>query len=193
MEGGAPSPPERRGWVNYVQAVHPITAAIAELLSHDHVRRMPPRRRAPAHPEPVARKSVIVFVTVCTAKRKPILANRAAVAALRWAWRAADGWTVGRYVIMPDHLHLFCAPIRADVTLNQWLRYWRSLASRRWPYPDQQPIWQPDLWDTQLRRGDDYDAKWEYVRNNPVRHGYVESADAWPFSGEVDVLEWEGV
>jgi len=92
---------------------------------------------------------------------------------------------------MPDHLHLFCAPVRSHITLQQWLRYWRSLASRRWPYPQQQPIWQPDVWDTQLRHGDHYEAKWEYVRNNPVRHGYVQTAEAWPYAGEIAVLEWE--
>ena len=32
---------------------------------------------------------------------------------------------------------------------------------------------------------------WEYVRNNPVRHGYVETAAAWPFAGEIEVLAWE--
>jgi putative transposase len=78
------------------------------------------------------------------------------------------------------------------VTLAQWLRYWRSLASRRWPYPDQQPIWQSDFWDVQLRCEDDYEAKWEYVRNNPVRHGYVRNADDWLFAGEIEVLAWAG-
>jgi REP element-mobilizing transposase RayT len=175
-----------------LQTAHRISAAIAKLLARGDPRWMPPRRRTPAHPEPRGLKSVIVFVTLCTAKRKPILANPAAVATLQRAWRDADGWAVGRYVIMPDHLHLFCAPARDEVTLKQWLRHWRSLASRRWPYPEEQPIWQPDLWDTQLRQGDDYEAKWEYVRNNPVRHGYVETADAWPFAGEIAVLEWEG-
>jgi len=152
---------------------------------------MSPRRRTPAHPEPVTRQPIIVFVTACTARRKPILANPAALATLQRAWREADGWIVGRYVILPDHLHLFCAPVREEVTLAQWLRYWRSLASRRWPFPDEQPIWQPDLWDTQLRHGDDYEAKWEYVRHNPVRHGYVATPDAWQFAGEIEVLEWE--
>ncbi len=153
---------------------------------------MPTRRRAPPHPDPIARRSVIIFLTVCTANRRPLLANPAAAATLHRAWRAADAWAIGRYAIMPDHLHLFCAPLRMEVTLTQWVRFWRSLASLRWPYPDQQPIWQPDFWDTQLRRGDDYEAKWEYVRQNPVRHGYVATPEAWPFAGEIAVLDWEG-
>ena len=153
---------------------------------------MSPRRRTPAHPDPRGGHPLIIFVTVCTASRKPILADVSAGATLQQAWRDADAWAVGRYVIMPDHVHLFCAPVRYEVTLAQWLRYWRSLASRRWPYPDQQPIWHSDFWDVQLRREDDYEAKWEYVRNNPVRHGYVRNADDWPFAGEIEVLAWAG-
>jgi len=29
------------------------------------------------------------------------------------AWQLAKSWSVGRYIVMPDHLHLFCVP--ADV------------------------------------------------------------------------------
>jgi REP element-mobilizing transposase RayT len=153
---------------------------------------MMPRRRIPAHPPPVARPSLIVFVTICTALRKPILADPVATATIRRPWHDADGWAVGRYVFMPDHLHLFRAPAREDITLVQWLRYWRSLASRRWPYPDQHPIWQANFWDTQLRHADDYATKWEYVRDNPVRHGLVHHADAWPFAGGIGALDWIG-
>jgi putative transposase len=52
-----------------------------------------------------------VFVTVCAKHRKPILANPEAHNALRDAWQRAENWLVGRYMIMPEHIHLFCAPI----------------------------------------------------------------------------------
>ena len=35
-----------------------------------------------------------------------------------------------------------------------------------------------------------YDDKWEYVRNNPVRHGYATKADDWPYQGELNELRW---
>src|SRR5256885_6005252 len=42
-----------------------------------------------------------------------------AVAAILNAWKTADHWLVGRYVIMPDHIHLFCAPVdRKSTRLN---------------------------------------------------------------------------
>ena len=52
------------------------------------------------------------------------------------------------------------------------------------------PIFQRDCWDTQLRRGENYHEKWEYVRNNPVRRGLVANADEWPFGGVLNDLLW---
>ena len=51
-------------------------------------------------------------------------------------------------------------------------------------------LFQRECWDTQLRKGDSYAVKWEYVRNNPVRRGLVDNVDAWPYQGEMNVLEW---
>jgi len=60
----------------------------------------------------------------------------------------------------------------------------------RWPHPEEQPIWQRDCWDTQMRRGQSYSEKWEYVRRNPVRAGLCTSADEWAFQGEMNFLTW---
>jgi REP element-mobilizing transposase RayT len=98
---------------------------------------------------------------------------------------------VGRYVIMPNHLHFFCAPSDESVVLTRWAQYWKALASRSWPRRNERPIWQRDLWDTRLRHGDSYEAKWEYVRSNPVRHGLVTTADQWPYQGELTALWWD--
>jgi len=150
-----------------------------------------PRRRRLAHPPPLERnlRPIIIFLTVCTASRKPLLARNAAHELLHRAWSVATTWDVGRYVVLPDHVHMFCAP-RDDVPLLTWVRYWKTLVSRHWPWPSEQPIWQRDYWDTQLRSDESYEAKWEYVRNNPVRHGLISGADAWPYAGELRVLDW---
>jgi hypothetical protein len=47
-----------------------------------------------------------------------------------------------------------------------------------------------DFWDTQLRRQESYDSKWEYVISNPVRAGLVKEPNDWPFQGELNVLPW---
>jgi len=151
------------------------------------------QRKAPAHYPPVVshNRSIIVFMTVCTDKRKPILANDEVHRLLVQSWQVAESWLVGRYVVMPDHVHLFCAPNSLQpVPLEQWVHLWKSRVSRRWPRPAEQPVWQKSFWDSQLRRGDNYSNKWEYVRQNPVRHGLAVKADHWAFQGELNVLDW---
>jgi putative transposase len=134
---------------------------------------------------------IIVFLTVCTKDRKPILANPAAHEMLLEAWRVARSWMTGRYIVMPDHVHLFCAP--GDLIaqpLMTWVKYWKSHSARHWPLRGDAPIWQRHFWDTQLRRGENYDAKWEYVVENPVRAGLVNRSEDWPYQGELNVLRW---
>jgi len=146
-------------------------------------------RRHPAHGVHVALAlPTIVFLTVCTKNRLPWLAGEEAHAALLAIWREAAAWTVGRYVLMPDHLHLFCAPTDADITLDAWVRYWKSRFRRQAPCPEWR--WQPHHWDTRLRRGESCSKKWEYVRQNPVRAGLVADPEAWPYQGECHILRW---
>lgn len=150
-------------------------------------------RRHPVHTPPHERFNtpIIIFVTVCTKDRKPLLANSKAHTVLRDAWEAANSWLVGRYVIMPDHLHLFCAPLPLiPQSLEKWVNFWKSVAARRWPRRDETPIWQRHFWDTQLRRGESYDAKWDYVVGNPVREGLVRKSEDWSYQGEMNFLRW---
>jgi putative transposase len=40
------------------------------------------------------------------------------------AWQEARSCLVGRYVIMPNNIHLFCAPgVFPPEPLKQWVRY----------------------------------------------------------------------
>jgi len=152
-----------------------------------------PGRRRPAHfpVTEVHNRTELIFLTVCTKERRPVLASPRAQALLCDWWRKADRWTVGRYVILPDHIHLFCAPHTCPPTaLRNWVAFWKNGVSRDWPDPGSPPLWQRDFWDTQIRIGDAYGAKWEYVRNNPVRHGLVSTADDWPYQGELATIAW---
>lgn len=118
-----------------------------------------------------------------------MLANPAMHDCLRAAWRMADHWLVGRYVIMPDHVHLFCAPgTFPPSALRVWVSYWKARSAKMTELGCD--LWQQNFWDTQLRRHESYGAKWEYVRDNPVRAGLVGSAEIWPFQGEMNELRW---
>jgi len=130
----------------------------------------------------------IVFVTVCSKDRQPWLATPEVHGSLLSAWREASAWQVGRYVVMPDHVHLFAAPGTPELPLENWVRFWKSKFTKMDQVPAHQ--WQTSHWDRRLRSVDSYEEKWEYVRNNPVRHALVQHAEDWPFQGELNVLQW---
>jgi putative transposase len=149
------------------------------------------RRKKPAHQQLRDRFNtlIIVFLTVCSKDRKALFAHPDSAAVICDAWRQAKSWSVVRYVAMPDHLHLFCTPsVFPTEPLMQWVRYWKSIASKNWPRRGEQPIWQRDFWDTQLRRSENYHSKWRYVVDNPVRAGLVRPADEWPFQGRIKLF-----
>ena len=151
-----------------------------------------PQRLRPAHPSPVAKpnQSVIIFLTVCTKKRRSLLATNEVHRALQAAWSRATHWLVGRYVIMPDHIHLFCAPgVIPPRPLGLWVRFWKSSLCKALK-AEEGTLWQPNFWDTQLRQHESYATKWEYVRANPVRAGLVANPDDWPNQGEMNLLRW---
>jgi putative transposase len=130
----------------------------------------------------------IVFVTACSKGRQRWLACEHCHRLLREVWGQARAWFVAQYVIMPDHVHLFAAPGEMDVDLEPWMTYWKSLFSKRLGDPACQ--WQRSHWDTRMRTGQQYQEKWLYARDNPVRKNLVNCADAWPYQGELYSLRW---
>ena len=152
-----------------------------------------PARKTPAH-HPILtinNRSPIVFLTVCSHDRRPLFAKPDVQELMKSSWAAANAWHVGRYVLMPDHIHLFCAPNGLDApSLDRWVQFWKSAVSRHWPRPEEQPVWQKSFWDTQLRRGESYSEKWEYVRRNPTRANLCADSTEWPFQGEMSSLMW---
>jgi putative transposase len=146
-------------------------------------------RKKPAHGVWIDPSSpTIVFVTVCTRDRLPWLATEENHGRLRDVWEQAQAWLVGRYVLMPDHLHLFAAPGSLELPLDTWVRYWKSLFTK--VHREGFRNWQTDHWDTRLRSEESYEEKWWYVRNNPVRAGLVARAEEWPLQGELNRLDW---
>lgn len=148
-----------------------------------------PRRKYPAKGVLIVPDTpTVVFATICTAQRRPWLATEECHVALRCAWKAADAWLVGRYVIMPDHIHLFAAPAARDIDIERWVQYWKAMVTRT--IRERAGGWQRRCWHHRLRRTESYVEKWEYVAHNPVRKGLVAKAEDWPFQGEMSVLSW---
>ncbi len=47
---------------------------------------------------------------------------------------------------------------------------------------------QAEFFDHVLRSSESYSQKWDYVKENPLRAGLVESSDEWTWQGEVESL-----
>jgi REP element-mobilizing transposase RayT len=78
------------------------------------------------HNEPV-----IVFLTACAKDHRAALANATMHKLLVKAWGLAQHWIVGRYIVMPDHVHLFCSPaVHEAENVKIWAAYWKGLVSR---------------------------------------------------------------
>jgi putative transposase len=130
----------------------------------------------------------LFFVTFNTHHRSRTLANddvhahfiEFAHAGLR------RGVAVGRYVIMPDHVHLFVRG-SADIRLTQWVRLLKRTLSEA--IKAEQPHWQKGFFDHLIRHSESYSQKWDYVSQNPLRAGLVTNAQDWPWQGEIEILE----
>jgi len=95
---------------------------------------------------------------------------------LRNAWKLHDDYPVGRYVIMPEHVHLFIGENnRSYVSLPNWVAKWKGYVTRRWHRVSDRPIWQRSFWDRQLLGAAAYESKWIYVH-------WIPSDTVWLFT-----------
>ncbi len=115
-------------------------------------------RRHPAEGVLIFRdQPTIVFVTICSRKRRSHLANDSVHNALTDSWRAATTWLVGFYLIMPDHVHLFCAPNGEDHKIEEWVSYWKRRLRRQ--LRTSEALFQAHSFHHRLRRDVNYSEK----------------------------------
>jgi putative transposase len=148
-----------------------------------------PCRKIPAHGIlSIVGQPAIIFDTICTKDRQPWLACDAVHEQLREIWIQSDAWKVGRYVIMPDHIHLFAVETKKTIPYENWLRYWKSQFTKMHGVNGHR--WQSHHWDRRLRSEEQMEEKWEYFLNNPVRKGLVEKSEHWPYQGTIYHYSW---
>ena len=159
----------------------------------------------------------IYFVTACTAYRKHVLAKEKVHKDFRDFCEKGltRGVFVGKYVLMPDHVHLFVAfgtayesavnrhlpgqktvaavYDRRNPLLSEWTKSLKNTLSktlRQMNVPA--PHWQKDFFDHVMRSEESYSEKWLYVAENPVRKNLVAHGEEWSFQGEIYPLEARG-
>jgi len=135
----------------------------------------------------------LYFLTFCTHERQPILATPALHSAFFDFCHAATdyGAHVGRYVLMPDHVHLFATFARDSLALSAWIKSLKNSLSKLLREQNVAALhWQKGFFDHVMRSADSYSEKWDYVRANPVRAGLVATPEAWPYHGTIHDLRF---
>lgn len=158
------------------------------MTNADHELRRPPR----LHQITTKRDRPLFFITFCVQHRRPILNCESVHESFLIFCRVSPQSSsvfVGRYVIMPDHVHLFVTA-EDSTALQKWVaslkRHMNWCLNENGNAP---PFWQQGFFDHVLRSGEPYSEKWRYVEQNPVRAGLVATAEDWPFAGELERLE----
>ena len=132
----------------------------------------------------------VFFVTVYAYRNRNSLTDQLARGTMLDEWRVAErqhGWRVGRYLILPDRAFFTCSAVagervsRMACFVNRWKRWTEYRLQRADEHRD--PLWRSGFSSWCLNRRDSCAARWEAVRESPVRYGLAERPGDWPFEG----------
>jgi putative DNA methylase len=92
----------------------------------------------------------------------------------------AQGHTIARWVIMPNHLHLLIT-VHPARRLSSVLRSFKGFTAQRanQVLGTSGPFWFPEYFDRYIRDAEHYSRAVRYIDTNPVRAGLVENAADW--------------
>jgi putative transposase len=93
------------------------------------------------------------------------------------------GWRLQAWAVFSNHYHLVALSPEDSSSLQPLVRHLHSLTAREANHHDGTPgrrVWH-EYWDTHLTFERSYLARLHYVHQNPVRHGLVPDATAYPW------------
>lgn len=101
---------------------------------------------------------------------------------IRWLHRESR-WQCKAFVVMPDHVHIILALGQKANLSNVMNSFGKHTASRLNELLNRKgQIWQKGFYDHCLRKEESYLRHLGYIRENPVRKGFVDKPEDWPFS-----------
>jgi putative transposase len=94
-------------------------------------------------------------------------------------------WNVYAAVVLPDHVHLLAQPLSriegGSVDLAEIIHSVKSFSaqkiSQRWGVKG--TIWQDERYDRIVRDEEEFQEKWQYIRNNPLKEGLAASPEEY--------------
>jgi putative transposase len=109
-------------------------------------------------------------------------------------YRDSGAYLLHEFVIMPDHLHLMLTP-NSQTSLEKAVQLIKSGSSHRIhrERDGRTEIWQVGFHDWTIRDLDDWRAKSNYIRMNPVKARLCEHIEDWPYSSAGSKFALDGV
>ena len=146
----------------------------------------------PNYKRPKVPGATVVFTVTLAERGTSLLVDQ--IDALRQAVRATrldHPFYIDAWVVLPDHLHaVWTLPPEDHDFATRW-RVIKARFSRQVPERLRRPnhirrrergVWQRRYWEHHIRGPQDYAAAVAYCHLNPVKHGFVERAQDWPYS-----------
>jgi putative transposase len=138
----------------------------------------------------IARPGDMVFITQVTKQRKTFFADEKNIKTLFRTLcevQCIKKCNIFSFVIMPDHIHLI---MRSDNFIpNDVLHSLKRNFSLNWKnenegsiYTDPAHFWQRRHYEHVIWSNREFVGYIHYIYHNPVKHGYVEAPDDWPYS-----------
>ena len=122
------------------------------------------------------------LITLCSENKLPILVEepvRPVLLKLLQDQAAAKNGPVHAFVVMPDHLHILFASEKDMVQWVAWFKARVTFFAKKAGMKQQ--IWQKSFHDHGVRLPDKVEEIIKYMRENPVKAGFVEREEDWPW------------
>lgn len=102
--------------------------------------------------------------------------------------------TLRAWVILDNHYHLLLKTHHGDALSHFFRKLHGGTAFQLngWDNVRGRQIWH-NYWDTCIRNEKGYWTRFNYIHNNPIKHGYVDDLMEWPFSSYHYYLKKEGM
>ncbi|MFQ6616349.1 MAG: transposase [Fidelibacterota bacterium] len=96
-----------------------------------------------------------------------------------------DRYHVVAWCIMPNHVHILVETKKGN-SLSDIVHTWKSFTALQANkiLNREGRFWMPDYFDRYIRDADHFDETVQYILENPVKAGLVDSANEWPWSGD---------
>jgi len=143
------------------------------------------RKNSPRLPHFDYTGSHIYFVTCTTLLRKPYFLNKTCVDIVMPVINGStdkSGFTIYVYCFMPDHLHLLLCG-REHSNLRDFMRDFKQKSAYAFRKKSGDILWQRSYYEHVLRRDEDAKEVARYILNNPVRAGFVQDFQNYPYAG----------